>query len=59
MKKYETIITFERFDREISIFLEHGEALTIENIVDIEIYPREYAYIKSKKKEKYEKFDNN
>lgn len=59
MRKYETIITFERFDREIAIFLEHGEALTLENIVDVEIYPREYAYIKSKNKEKYEKPDNN
>jgi len=38
--------------------LEHGEALTLENIVDVEIYPREYAYIKSKNKEKYEKPDN-
>ena len=38
--KYESIINIERPGKDITFFLEKGESLTLDNILDVEIYPK-------------------
>jgi len=44
-RKYECIINIERFDKDIVFFLEKGESLNIDNIVDVEIYPKKTSWV--------------
>ncbi len=37
---YENVISIERIGKEITFFLEKGEKLTLDNIMDVEIYPK-------------------
>lgn len=52
---YESTINFERLGKEIKIFLNKGENLTLDNIVDIEVYPKDYWKKTPEQEEKYAK----
>ena len=44
-RKYECMIHIERLDRDIAFFLEKGESFTIDNIVDVEVYPKKSPWV--------------
>jgi hypothetical protein len=43
--KYSCIINIERLDKDITFFLEKGESLNIDNIVDVEVYPKKTPWV--------------
>ena len=42
---YGTIVIFERKDKVIVISLKYGEKITIENIVDVDVYQKEKEWL--------------